>query len=166
MKFCCFLHPIREFFENFVNKSAYWHFLFKNSKNYSITATKEAAIDFLTRLLQKVINKHFSWSSTFSSLSWKNLKESKLEFWDFGWNCLIFNKIWKIEKLGDEIKPKFFNPSIFVKRNKWARKWYNIPSNTMCNKKVIKLNNFENFAKIDSDFGLYIALAFSCLATS
>ena len=74
----------------------------------------------------------------------ENLKESKLEFWDFGWNCLIFNKIWKIEKLGDEMKPKFFNLPIFVKRNKWARKWYNILSNTMFNKKVIKLNNFEN----------------------
>ena len=74
----------------------------------------------------------------------KNSKESKLEIWDFGWNWLIFNKIWKIKKLGNEIKPKLFNPSIFVKRIKWARKWYNILSNTMCNKKVIKLNNFEN----------------------
>ena len=40
-------------------------------KKYIITATKWAIIDFLTRLLQKVINKRSSWSSTFSSLSWK-----------------------------------------------------------------------------------------------
>ena len=40
-------------------------------KRYIITATKWAIIDFLTRLLQKVINKGSSLSSTFSSLSWK-----------------------------------------------------------------------------------------------
>ena len=71
-------------------------------------------------------------------------KESKLDFWDFGLIWLIFSKIWKIEKLVNEIKSKLFISYIFVKRMKWARKWYNILSNTMCNKKVIKLNNFEN----------------------
>ena len=42
--------------------------LFLNKcKRYIITATKWAIIDFPTRVLQKVINKRFSWSSTFSS---------------------------------------------------------------------------------------------------
>ena len=85
-----------------------------------------------------------NWGINLALKKVKNLKESKLEIWDFGWNWHIFNKIWKIKKLGNEIKPKLFNPSIFVKRIKWARKWYKILSNTMCNKKVIKLSNFEN----------------------
>ena len=34
---------------------------------YVITATKWTDIEFLTRLLQKVINRRFSWSSIFSS---------------------------------------------------------------------------------------------------
>ena len=71
-------------------------------------------------------------------------KESKLDIWHFGRKWLIFTKIWKIDKLGNETKPKLFNPYIFVKRIKWARKWYKIFSNTICNKKFIKPNNFEN----------------------
>ena len=54
-------------------KSNYWHLFLHELKGYIITATKWSTIDFLTCLLQKVINKHFSWSSTFSSLSWKIL---------------------------------------------------------------------------------------------
>ena len=59
-----------------------WKFLYKiqqlalilhEFKKYIITATKWAIIDFLTRLLQKVINKRSSWSSTFSSLFLKIL---------------------------------------------------------------------------------------------
>ena len=52
----------------------------------------------------------------------KKMKESKLDFRHFGRNWLIFTKIWKIEKLGNEIKPKLFNPYIFVNKIKWARK--------------------------------------------
>ena len=47
-------------------------FLLKFNR-YITTATKWAIINFLTRLLQKIINKHFSWISTFPSLSWKFL---------------------------------------------------------------------------------------------
>ena len=54
-------------------KSSNWHLFLHKPKNYFITATKWAIIDFLTRLLQKVMNKRSSWSSTFSSLSWKIL---------------------------------------------------------------------------------------------
>ena len=75
-----------------------------------------------------------NWGINLAFKKVKILKESKLEILDFGWNWLIFNKIWKIKTLGNEIKLKLFNPSIFVKKIKWARKWYNILSNTMFNK--------------------------------
>ena len=74
----------------------------------------------------------------------KKSKESKLDFWDFGRNWLIFSEIWKIEELGNEIKPKVFNTYIFVKRIKWARKWYKIRKKWITKRKVVKPNNFEN----------------------
>ena len=63
-------------------KSSNWHLFLHKPKNYCITATKCAIIDFLTRLLQKVMKKRSSWSSTFSSLSWRILKK-------FVWNRTI-----------------------------------------------------------------------------
>ena len=85
-----------------------------------------------------------NWGINLALKKVKKVKEEKLDFWQFGWNLPIFSKVWKIGKLGNEVKPKLFNLYIFVKRIKWARKWYNILINTSCNKKVIKLNNFEN----------------------
>ena len=52
---------------NFVNKSKYWHLVLHKLIKYVNTATKRATIDFLNRLVQKVINRRFSWNSTFSS---------------------------------------------------------------------------------------------------
>ena len=56
-------------------------------KSYIITATKWAIINFLTRLLQKVINKRFSWSSTFSSLFCKNLWKTCIK--SNNWHLLL-----------------------------------------------------------------------------
>ena len=66
-------------------KSKNWHLHLHIPRKYIITATKWAIIDFRTRLLQKVINKRFSWSSTFSSLSWKIL-----------WKICIKSKNWHL----------------------------------------------------------------------
>ena len=63
-----------------------------------------------------------NWGFNLGVKTVKKIKESKLDFCDFGLIWLIFSKIWKIEKLGNEIKSKLFNPYIFVKRMKWARK--------------------------------------------
>ena len=74
----------------------------------------------------------------------KKSKESKLNFGDFGRNWLIFSEIWKIEELGNEIKPKVFNTYIFVKSIKWARKCYNIGKKWITKRKIVKPDNFEN----------------------
>ena len=66
-----------------MNKTNYWHLLLHKLIKYVNTATKSAIIDFLTRLLQKVINKRFSRSSNFCSLIRKFFDKFgyKLAYW-------------------------------------------------------------------------------------
>ena len=82
-------------------KSSNWHLFLQKLKNYFITATKWAIVDFLTRLLQKVRNKRSSWSSTFSSRSWKVL-----------WKICIKSSNWHLFLH----KPKNY----FITATKWA----------------------------------------------
>ena len=51
-----------------------WYLFLHKPKRYIILTTKWDIIDFLTRLLQKIITKRFSWSSNIFSLSWKILQ--------------------------------------------------------------------------------------------
>ena len=67
MKFDFFFTLFENSLKNFYKIQQLALFLHK-FKRLIITATKWAIIDFLTRLLQKHINKRFSWSSTFFTL--------------------------------------------------------------------------------------------------
>ena len=71
-------------------KSNNWHLFLHKPRKYIITATKWAIIDFLTRLFQKVMNKRYSWSSTFSSLSWKILWKICIKFKN--WHLLLHRR--------------------------------------------------------------------------
>ena len=64
MKFEFFFTLLENSLKNFY-KIQNWYLFLHKPKRYIISAAERAIIDFLTRLLQKVINKRLSWSSTF-----------------------------------------------------------------------------------------------------
>ena len=84
MKFDFFLTLFENSLKN-LYKIQQLAFIPHKPQRLTITATKWAIIDFLTCLLRKVINQRSSWSSTFSSLSWKIL-----------WKICLKSKNWHL----------------------------------------------------------------------
>ena len=86
MKFNFFFALLENNLKNLYKIQQLAFFLHK-SKKCIVTATKWSIIDFLNCRLQKVINKRFSWSSTFSSLFCKNLWKTCIK--SNNWHILL-----------------------------------------------------------------------------
>ena len=65
-----FLHLIGDF-DKFPYTNQYIGFYFSKFAKTPYQGKKGAKIDFLTCLFQKLVNKRFKWSSTFSSHNWR-----------------------------------------------------------------------------------------------
>ena len=91
-----------------------------------ITATKWAIIDFLTCLLQKVINNLSSWSSTFSSLSWKILWKICLK--SKNWH-LFLHKLTRCIITAKKVYNRLSNLSsskVINKRSSWSSTFFSL----------------------------------------